>query len=283
MATISALTITTSTAVGLLRASHAPPAIAVTAIATALAVSVGRGVGVAAVTSAVAAGQLAVGWSNDYIDRDRDRLTSRVGKPIVAGQVPASTVRRAAIVALVACMPLSLLSGWRAGLLHVAAVAAALTYNAWLKSTLASPVPYAVAFAILPGFVTLGLPGHPLPPSWAVVAAAMLGCGAHFINTLGDLDDDIRMGVLGLPQRLGRSTSLAVGASLLAAAVAVLVFGPRGRPGAAVIVLFAVAMLLVLGVVVSARSKYVRIAWPLTLSTALIAVALLIANGKSLA
>ena len=124
--------------------------IAVTAIATALAVSVGRGVGVVAVTTAVAAGQLAVGWSNDYIDRDRDLLSHRADKPIVVGQVRAATVRRAAIVALVACVPLSLLSGWRAGLLHLAAVAAALTYNAWLKSTLASPVPYAVAFGILP-------------------------------------------------------------------------------------------------------------------------------------
>ena len=180
-------------------------------------------------------------------------------------------------------MPLSLLSGWRAGLLHLSAVAAALTYNAGLKSTVASPVPYAVAFGILPAFVTLGLPGHPLPPLWAVVSAATLGCGAHFINTLGDQDDDIRLGVLGMPQRLGRTTSLAVGASLLAGAVAVLAFGPRGRPGAAVILLFAVAMLLVLGVVVSARSKYARIAWPLTLTTALIAVALLITNGKSLA
>ena len=54
---------------GLLRACHLQPTLAVTAISTALALSVGRGVGALAVLFAVLAGQLSVGWSNDYLDR----------------------------------------------------------------------------------------------------------------------------------------------------------------------------------------------------------------------
>ncbi|HEV8298430.1 MAG TPA: hypothetical protein VGQ20_14090, partial [Acidimicrobiales bacterium] len=61
----------------LLRASHFQPALSVTVIATVLAVSVGRGAGSIVVALAVAAGQLSVGWSNDYLDRDRDRRTGR--------------------------------------------------------------------------------------------------------------------------------------------------------------------------------------------------------------
>jgi hypothetical protein len=120
----------------LLRASHFLPAMTVTVIATALAVSTGRGVGAVAVAAAVGTGQLAVGWSNDYIDRDRDRVVGRRDKPIVAGQVSADAVRAAALVAVVACVPLSFLSGWRSALLHLSAVAVALAYNARLKSTI---------------------------------------------------------------------------------------------------------------------------------------------------
>lgn len=268
--------------VALLRASHFPPTVAVTAIATALAVSVGRGAGSVAVGSAVASGQLAVGWSNDYIDRDRDRSAGRIDKPIAAGQIDAATVRGAATVALVACVPLSLLSGWRGGLLHLAAVGAALAYNIRLKATVWSPLPFAVAFAILPMFVTLGLAGHPWPPAWAVGAAASMGCGAHFINTLGDMRDDVDLGILGMPQRIGVQASLGVGALLLAFAVVLLTFAPPGGPTGAVLVSFVASMVLVVGVVVSARFGSLRIAWPLTLLTALVAVVLLLANGTSL-
>ena len=57
----------------LLRASHIQPTMAVTAIVTTLSLSVGRGAGSAWVALAVLSGQLSVGWSNDYLDRDGSR------------------------------------------------------------------------------------------------------------------------------------------------------------------------------------------------------------------
>ena len=57
----------------LVRACHPEPTAAVTAVSAALAAAVGRGVaGTVAVAAAVLAGQLSIGWMNDYLDRDRD-------------------------------------------------------------------------------------------------------------------------------------------------------------------------------------------------------------------
>lgn len=266
--------------IGLVRACHWQATLAVTAIATSLALSVGRGTGALLVAIAVLTGQLSVGWSNDYIDRHRD--VDRDDKPIAAGAVSAAAVRRAAAAALIVCVPLSLASGWRAGLVHLVAVGAAWIYNLRLKATVLSPVPYIVAFGLLPAFVTLGKVGHPLPPVWAFVGAALLGCGAHFVNTLSDLDDDLRFGIRGLPQRLGAAASLRIGALLLGAAALTLALAPAGSPGLAALGLLGLAIFFVVGLIVAARQGHPKAAWYITLATALVAVTLLLVNGSTL-
>lgn len=269
--------------VPLVRACHLQPTLAVTAVVTVLALASGRGAGAVWVALAVLTGQLSVGWSNDYLDRERDRSAGRADKPVATGEVPARTVGAAAVLALTACVPLSLLSGWRAGGVHLAAVAVAWAYNAWLKRTPASPLPYALAFGAVPAFVTLGLPGHPWPPAWATTAGALLGAGAHFVNTLPDLADDVRTGVRGLPHRLGAGPSLLLGALLLAGAalaIAVLPDDGLGAPGAAAT---AVALCSVTGVVGAAATGHTRAAWTLVLVTAGATVALFLARGAALA
>ena len=87
----------------LLASSHPEPAAAVTTVATALAASAGRSAwGVVAVAVAVAAGQLSVGWCNDYVDRDRDAAAGRRDKPVARGDISPGLVRWAAGIALVA-------------------------------------------------------------------------------------------------------------------------------------------------------------------------------------
>lgn len=220
----------------LARACHPEPTVAVTAVFTAFAAAAGRGVGTVGVAAAVLAGQLSVGWCNDYVDRDRDRRSGRIDKPIPAGAVAVRTVWIAAFVALAAAVPLSLLSGWRAALAHLAGVTAAWGYNLGLKATITSPLPYAVGFAGLPAFVVLGLPGHPMPPVWLLVAGASLGVGAHFANVLPDLDDDRVAGVVGLPHRIGAHASLGAAIGFLLAASGLLVAGP-GASGTAIVAL----------------------------------------------
>ncbi|MFD3538963.1 UbiA family prenyltransferase [Streptomyces sp. NPDC058662] len=214
----------------LLAACHPLPAAAVTVLAAALAVLVGRDLpGVAATTAAVAAGQLSVGWCNDRADLHRDLVSGRRDKPLVAGTVTAAAVSRAAGAALLLCVGLSLAAGLLAGAVHLVAVAAGWAYNLWLKSTVCSWLPYALAFGLLPAFITLGLPGGPWPPLWLTAAAALLGAGAHCANVLPDIDDDLATGVVGLPQRLGVRYAGALAAVLVLGSAAVLVVGPPGR------------------------------------------------------
>ncbi len=267
----------------LLRASHVQPMLAVTALMTALALSAGRGRGTVWVTLAILSGQLFVGWSNDWLDRDRDRLSGRSDKPVAAGEVPAFVVGGAALVAAGLCVPLSLANGWRAGVVHLGAVLSAGLYNAWLKATPLSPLPYVVSFGSLPFFVTLGLPGHPAPPGWAPLAAALLGAGAHFVNTLPDQADDLRQGVRGLPQRVGRRWSLGCGAVLLTAAGVVLAVLPPGPPTALSLALLAVQLAAVAALAGLALTGRDRAAWTCTLAAAALAVGLLLAQGGALA
>ena len=253
---------------GLVRACHLQPTVAVVAVTTALAALAGRGpAGCVAVAVAVLAGQLSTGWSNDWFDAGRDRAVGRTDKPIVAGDVSVGTVRAAACTALVAAVPLSLLSGWRAAAVHLVAIGSAWAYNLGLKATVVSPLPYAISFGLLPAFVTLGLPAHPWPRPAVMVATALLGVGAHFVNTLADREDDARSGVAGLPQRMSERGALVTGVVLLAScAVAIRLLG--GSAPVAATVLLVVTLGAAALVVGTARTRP-RAAWSWTLVTVL--------------
>lgn len=264
---------------GLIRAAHIGPTLAVTAFATALAV---RTKGGDATTTALAilTGQLAVGWSNDYLDRERDLLAGRTDKPIVMGAVRASDVGVSAVIAGTACLPLSFRSGRRAGFAHLAAMAAALSYNAGLKSTAWSVAPYAFAFGSLPAFISLqGQDGH-RPPVPASLAGALLGAGAHFVNTLPDVEADAATGVRGLPQRLGRVGATSAGVVLLGSAVAVVARAGEHPMGGAEKALTGAAAASVCGVLGAVLVGRERIAWWLSITTAGSAVALYLSRSE---
>ncbi|MBD8077793.1 UbiA family prenyltransferase [Cellulosimicrobium arenosum] len=219
---------------GLAVASHAAPTAFVTVFAGALSAAIGAGAPTTAlVVAAVLAGQLSVGWSNDWLDSARDLAVGRSDKPVVQGVVRAGTLRAAALTALGLCVVASLATGVVPGLVHLVAVAGAWAYNAGIKATVWSWVPYAVSFALLAVFVVLAAPGDRVPAGWVALAAGLLGCGAHVANTLPDLDDDVATGVRGLPHRLGRRRSSVLAPLVLGAAVAVVVLAPTGSPGVA--------------------------------------------------
>jgi len=218
------------TARALLRATHPEPAAAVTAVAGLLALAAGHDpLDAALVAATVAASQLAVGWTNDAVDAGRDAAVGRPGKPIVAGDLSRRTVAVAAGIAAVVTPLLALRFGWAATGVAVLGLMSALAYNWPLKRTALSPLPYAVSFAALPGFVVLALPAT--PPLWLLAAGGLLGAGAHFANVLPDLADDAATGVCGLPHRLGGGGSALAAAGLLLAATVVLVAFAAGLPG----------------------------------------------------
>lgn len=234
------------------------------------------------VALAIGSGQLTVGWSNDYLDRNRDRRAGRIDKPIVAGEITAGVVLRAATIAMVLCVPLSFASGASAGGVHLSAVVAALAYNAGLKSTVLSAVPYAYAFGALPAFVSLGLAGSPAPPVWVVSAGASMGVGAHFVNTLPDRVGDEQTGVRGLPQRLPATFSLVVGVAFLTAAALLVAVAPAGTPGATSVGFATAALGSSAGVVGAVLAGRHRLAWTLTIAVAALTVSGFIASGSTL-
>lgn len=234
-----------STVLGLLRASHPEPAAAVTTVAGLLAWGVGhRPAGIVAVVLTVLASQLAVGWTNDALDADRDAAVGRTDKPVAAGALRRRTAGLAAVLAALATPVLALTTNPVAAAWATVGLLSALLYDWPLKSTPVSVLPYAVSFGSLPAFVVLALPGGPAPPVWLVAAAACLGAGAHFANVLPDLADDARTGVRGLPHRLGPAGSRAAAAGLLLAATVTLVFGPPGPPSWAGLSAVAAAVLM---------------------------------------
>lgn len=210
----------------LLRSAHPIPALGVTAIAVLLGVAVGlEPWRVAVLGIAFALDQLSVGLSNDWIDADRDRVAGRTDKPVALGQISVPTVRAVAIVAAVLSIAVTVPLGLLATGAHLIALASAWSYNAGLKNTALSAVPYLVSFGALPGIATLSRPEPALPAWWAVVAGALLGLAAHVANVLPDLDDDRRTGVRGLPHRLGRRPAMVVAGAALLGAAAALGFG----------------------------------------------------------
>jgi 4-hydroxybenzoate polyprenyltransferase len=269
---------------GLVRASHPEPTVAVTAIATALAVATGLGARSLLVTAAFLTGQLSVGWSNDWIDAARDARNRRADKPVGQGRLSVAAVRRAALVALALCVPLSLALGAAAGLLHLAAVGAAWSYNARLKATAASWVPYALAFGAVPSIVVLALPGESAAaPWWATAAGALLGVGAHLCNALPDLEEDLAQGVRGLPHRLGPVRSAGAAAVLLLTAAVVLALGPPGGAGPAAVLAVALCAAVTAVGLVRSRRPGSRDAFRAAMVVAAVSVALLVARGAVLA
>ena len=266
----------------LVTATHAGPAAAVTVVATLLAVAAGVPVGRTVLVSlAVLAGQASIGWSNDWLDADRDRAVARADKPVVQGSVSPALLRTAALGAAVAALVLSLLLGPLPGVLLLALVASGWAYNAGLKRTVASPVPYVVGFGALPAGVVAAAPGSPWAPWWLIAAGAALGAAAHLANVAPDLEDDLATGVRGLRHRLGARLSAVSGAVLLGAASLALVLGPPGPPSPSGWAGLALAVPAVVVAALAATARFRRLAFPAVLLLTVLDVVLLVAGGAA--
>jgi 4-hydroxybenzoate polyprenyltransferase len=251
----------------------------VTLVASLLAIAAGRGLrGTLIVGAAVFCGQLSVGWSNDYLDADLDREQRRTDKPLVTGEVDRRTVGISSVVALLAAVPLSLAAGTAAAGAHFVALGSAFLYNAGFKRTPLSVLPYAVAFGLLPAFITLGPPPNHFPAVWATVAAALAGAGAHFTQALPDIAPDRASGIFGLPQMLGPELSAMMGAVLLATAAAVVALG---APSPVLNAAFGATVVLMFGTLVTALAGRLRVAFRLTLAAAAVVAIAIVLGGAS--
>jgi 4-hydroxybenzoate polyprenyltransferase len=253
----------------LVMATHPLPALAVTVLVGSVVVARGTDLSTALMAIAsTATGQASVGWSNDYLDRHRDAALGRQDKPLAVGAIRPRTVLVASTCALILCLLLSVPLGPRPVLVMGLAVGAAWAYNAGLKGTALSWLPYAVAFGLTPVYVW-AVTGE-VPPAWVVAGTALLGVGGHLLNVVPDLDADRTTAVRGLPHRLGLRGSLIAAIALLASVLGlVLAAGREGRPlGAAQITTASVAALLILAVAWAVLRGRARLGFRLTLVAA---------------
>jgi 4-hydroxybenzoate polyprenyltransferase len=263
-------------------ATHPGPAVAVTVVATLLALAAGVPGGRAAlVGAAVLAGQASIGWSNDWLDADRDRAVARADKPVVQGAVAPALLRTLALGSAAAAVVLSLLLGVVPGLLLLVLVASGWAYNAGLKRTAVSVLPYVTGFGALPAGVVAAAPGAPGAPWWLVTAGAALGAAAHLANVAPDLEDDLATGVRGLPHRMGPRISAVTGAALLGAASLALVLGPAGPPTVAGWAGLALAVPAVVVAALAGTERFRRLAFPAVMLLTVLDVVLLLAGGAA--
>jgi 4-hydroxybenzoate polyprenyltransferase len=208
---------------GLLKASHFIPSLIVSSIAFAFGVHYWWEGPAYVIAFTVFTGQLVVGWSNDLYDFADDRKHQRLNKPLVSGVITEKYLRSW----LIFMVPFSFLAnifgplGFKGGALYWLGIGCGVAYNFYFKFTFLSPLPFAVAFAILPSCIAISK--NVTPPLWMWLGGALLGCAAHFINVLKDMDQDRASEIKGLPQIVGKKASITIAVLLSAIAVALLV------------------------------------------------------------
>jgi 4-hydroxybenzoate polyprenyltransferase len=269
--------------------SHPGPTLVVTALALALGIATGlEPWRLAVLSAAVFAGQLSVGISNDAFDAARDREVGRADKPIARGEVGVGVAWAAAAGLLAAALVLSCLLGWWMPAAHALALGSALAYNAGLKSTPWSIVPFLVSFGIFPSLATLSAPTPAFAAWWAWVAGAALGAAVHLTNVLPDLDDDARTGVRGLPHRLGPRTSAVLAAVAVVVGATAVLAGAVGGDLSAVAPVSWVFFTAVVGVALVTAWRAIarpptRTLFRLVMLSALLLAVQLVASGSALA
>ena len=206
----------------LLRASHFGPTFAVTLVSFLLAVSLWWEGPAFVIAIGVFLGQLLVGFTNDLNDYQDDLKHNRLSKPLVSGELTISKLRRAIKVVIPLTILLNIFGplGIKGGLIYLFGVGMGVSYNFYFKSTLLSPIPYALAFTALVSCVVLAT--DRTPPLWYISAAALIGVAAHFANVLKDLDQDLESKIKGLPQHIGKKGSRLVTSLLLITATFIL-------------------------------------------------------------
>ena len=201
---------------GLLKASHFGPTLIVTTISWFFAAHYWWEGAAFVIAFGVFTGQLVVGWSNDLYDYDDDLKHNRQNKPLVAGLISQSYLKRWLAFMVPFSFVANLLGplGFKGGLVYIFGISMGVAYNFYFKFNVFSWLPFALAFAALPSCIAISK--EITPPIWMWLGGALLGSAAHFINVIKDMDQDRASGIGGAPQRIGKRNSIVVAALLIA-------------------------------------------------------------------
>ena len=200
---------------GLIKASHFGPTVLVVVISFILSLTQLSFLGAIEVACAIFAGQLVVGWTNDLLDFPLDKGAERARKPLIAGEVSISGIKKSIPMALGIALVLSLMGplGLKGTAIHFLGILSATFYNFRLKRTVVSVVPYMVSFGAMPWAIYIAV--GKTPPAWLYLGFIFFASAFHFLNVLKDLEADISQEIFGLPQRLGRRASIVIACVLV--------------------------------------------------------------------
>lgn len=190
--------------------------------------------------------QFAIGVVNDISDRDADAAV-KPWKPIPAGVVSVERARLVAAVLVAAGLLVTATLDSGAWLIGIGGLACGMVYDAGIKRTAWSFVPWAVAFPLIPTWVFVAAGEWDALLWWTFPIGALLALALHLANQSPDASDDRGLGSRGLPQLLGPRRSARVSLALfglgVSSAAVVLVFE---SPARAVLVAVTGALALVL-------------------------------------
>jgi 4-hydroxybenzoate polyprenyltransferase len=163
--------------------------------------------------------QSCIGVTNDLFDEELD-ATAKPWKPLVAGAV----TRRTAMWLAVACGTGSMviaatLGAWSLALAALG-LACGLAYDARLKRSALSALPFMVAIPTLPLWVWVTLDEWDPVLWWLLPLGGLIGLSLHLVNTIPDINDDANAGVRGLAHRLGERNAVIVAWASFATALA---------------------------------------------------------------
>ena len=201
--------------IGFAKASHFGPTMTVTITSFLLATNLWWEGPAFIIAFGVFLGQLLVGFTNDLTDYQDDLKHNRLNKPLVSGRITEKQLRTAIKIVAPFAVAVNIFGplGINGGLIYLFGVGMGISYNLYFKSTLLSPLPYAIAFAALVACIVVATDRN--PPLWLMAAASLLGVAAHFANVLKDIDQDLTSGIKGLPQKLGKKYSRLIVSILL--------------------------------------------------------------------
>jgi 4-hydroxybenzoate polyprenyltransferase len=208
------------------QAAHFGPTMLITAISFLLASRLWWEGPAYVIAFTVFLGQLLIGWSNDVYDYQDDLKHNRVNKPLVGGQLKIEKLRRATFILLPFAVIANLLGplGLKGGAVYLLGVGCGIAYNFYFKFRITSALAYLIALAALPASIFYAVDRN--PPLWVLATSSLLGVAFHFANVLKDLSADRDSKIGGLPQRLGKRTSLIIIAILLIIVITILLNSP---------------------------------------------------------